>query len=301
MSPLRDILLVARYELGGATRTRLFQLVVAAYLLGLGFSVWVFTEIVGRMESALAETMGVPATRTPGAMLGQLQEDGQLASVIEGVAGSEEAARALLDQPALGLWVGGAAMFLLPVVMIAATSPAVAGEVHTRSIRYLLVRTGRPAIAMGKLLGQLAVVAAAGLAGVGLAWALGMVLMVGNPPAALAWTLLVRTTLGFLYALPFAGMGMAASMSVANPHVARVLGGAFLVLSPVVAWGLELHAGTDLLGRLADLGSLAWPNALWTAYWGQPAVEVVGATFHGVVIGLVWFALGLAVFQRRNL
>ena len=42
--PLLDTLWVAVYELGEAVRTRLFQLVILAYLGGIGFSVWLFTD-----------------------------------------------------------------------------------------------------------------------------------------------------------------------------------------------------------------------------------------------------------------
>ena len=292
---------MARYELGEAARTRLLQIVVAGYLGGIGFGCWVLTRIVQEMESALAQQLRVPVTERPGAMLSTLRDNGSLVSLLSPVAGSDEAAEALLGRPLLALWIGAATMFLLPAVVIVATSGSVASEVQSRSLRYLLVRTSRSSIAFGKLLGQLAMVALAALAGVGLAWAMGMVMMVGNPPVELLVALLERSALGFLYALPYAGMGMAVSMCITHPNGARLVAGALLVVSPILYNLLVDWSGTSALGRLADLGTLVWPNHLWFAYWNARSADIAGATVHGLIIGAVWFALGWAVFRRRNL
>lgn len=298
---LRDVAGVARYEIAEAARTRLLQVVVAGYLLGIGFAVWVLVQILREMEAALALQMHVPATETPGAMINTLRENGELLGLLRPIVGGEDAARALLDTPVLALWIGGATMFLLPAVAVAATSGSISAEVRSRSLRYLLVRTSRLSIALGKLLGQLGMVALAALAGVVLAWGMGMVLMVGNPPVELGLALLLRSGLGILFALPFAAMGMAASMWITNPNGARLVAGGALVASPLAHHWLNRWSGTDTLGRLADLGTLLWPNHLWFAYWGARGGDVGGATVHGLVLSAAWFALGFAVFQRRNL
>ncbi len=296
----RDVWAVARYEVGEAARTRLLQVVVAAYLGGIGFAAWILVQILREMEAALALQMHVPVTETPGAMINTLRENGSLVDLLGPIVGGEDTARALLDTPVLALWIGGATMFLLPAVVVAATAGSVSTEVQSRSLRFLLVRTGRMSVAVGKLVGQLGMVALAALGGVAFAWILGMALMVGNPPVALLVALAERSALGFLFALPYAGMGMAASLCITSPNGARLVAGAALVLSPVAHTWLTRWSGTSALGRLADLGTLAWPNHLWFAYWGGGAA-VGPATVHGLVIGAVWFAMGFAVFQRRNL
>jgi ABC-type transport system involved in multi-copper enzyme maturation permease subunit len=301
VSLLRDVVAVGRYEVAEATRTRLFQLVIAGYLLGIGFADWALVQVLKEMEGALATQMGLPATERPGAMINTLRENGNLLELLRPLTGSEAAARALLDTPPLALWAGAAAMFLLPAVVVAATAGSVAAEVRSRSIRYLLVRTGRLSIGLGKLVGQLFVIALATLAGAVLSWAMGMVLTVGNAPLELATALLFRSACGILYALPYVGIGMGASMVVASPNGARLLAGLALVLSPSANWWLTKHSGTDFAGRLADLGTLLWPNHLWGAYWSGDPAEVAGAVLHGCILGTLWFALGFAVFQRRNL
>lgn len=301
MSFFRDCWCVASYEVGEARRTRLLQLLVAAYLLGIGFADWALFQVLGQMEAALAEQMGVPSTETPGAMINTLRHNGTLVDLLEPLAGSTAAARALVEAPILGLWAGAAAMFLLPVVVTAATAASVAGEVRTRSLRFLLVRTSRLSIAVGKLAGQLFVVLLATLGGVLLSWVAGLVFMVGNPPLELAQVLVVRSAYGLLYALPYAGIGMAASLLVANPNTARVLAGAALLVSPAADHWLTRHSGPTPVGRLADLGTLFWPNHLWFAYWSDSPAQIAGAAVHGAVLGLGWFTLGFVFFQRRNL
>ena len=301
MRPLRDIFWVAIYELGEAVRTRLFQLAILAYLGGIGFSVWLFTEILSQAESSLAETLGVPATTRPGSMLPQLLQNGDLRSVLAPLVGGDDKAMALLSQPVLGLWVGVFSMALLPLVLVFTASGTVSAEVRSRSIRFLLVRTGRLEIAFGKLLGQLFLGATASVLGVALAWGMGLTLMSGNDPVALMTTLWLRTFWAALFALPFLGLALGASLLVGNPNGARVLASLTFFFMPIAAAVLKHWSGPDTAGRICDMLILAIPTRYWADFWSMNPGDLAFASARSVLLAIVFFAFGFARFQRRDL
>lgn len=299
---LADVGWVAVYELGEAVRTRLFQLVLLTYAGGIGASTWILVRILGRIEEGLAGTLGVPATERPGAMMSTLLANGDLAQLVGPAVGQpDDVVAELLREPVLGLWTGVSSMALLPLVLVFSASASIAAEVKSRSIRYLSCRTGRLQIGLGKLVGQLLIAIVAALLGAVVAWALGMTLMVANPPAALALSLVERTLRAVVWALPFAGLGLLASQWVTNPNGARVLGGG-LLLGMAVASGLaDEYAGPDTVGRLADLAGLFLATNGWSAFWSTDAAVLAEAMVRGVVLAVVYYAAGHVVFARRDL
>lgn len=301
MNFLADTARVAAYELGEAARTRLFQLAILAYLSGVGFANWVFIRILREAEATVATQMGVPATERPGAMLGQLTQNGDLLELLGPLVGTRTAATALLSEPVLALWSGGTAMILLPLVLIFTASGSVAGEVRSRSIRYLLCRTGRLQIGLGKLAGQLLLgLVAAGL-GVGLSWTMGMTLMVSQPPVEMATAMARHTALSCAYALPYAGMGLAISGLVPNPNGARAAAAVvFLALHIGAAW-LDDYVGIDTIGRLADLARLFFAPTTWRAFWSVDPVVLGSALVHVAVLAIVYYAVGHLRFGTRDL
>lgn len=297
---LLDVLYVAAYELGEAMRTRLLQLVLLGYCGGVAMSNMLFFAALSQAEASLAETMGVPPTERPGALVGELVKNGQLLDLIGPVVGGGGGSE-LLQRPVLALWAGAVSMVLLPLVLLFSASGSIAAEVRTRSVRYLLCRTGRLQVGLGKLVGQLLLAAVAGALGALVTWGMGMTLMVGNPPGALALELLNRTARAAIFALPLAGMGLAASQWVSSPNGARFLGGLVALGTLWAGDWLGEHAGPDTLGRLADLGTLLLGEGLWTDLWATDLGSLQAAAARCVALAVAWYALGYAVFARRDL
>lgn len=295
---------VAVYELGEAVRTRLFQLVILAYLGGIGFSVWLYAKILASAEAQLAETLGVPATTKPGAMLPQLLQNGDIQQWLSPFVGGDDAAHALLSQPVLGLWVGIFSMGLLPMVLVFTASGTVSAEVRSRSIRFLLVRTGRLEIAFGKLFGQLALGVTAAALGIVLAWGMGLFMVSGNPPLALFLTLCVRTAWSVAFSLPFLGMAVGASLLIGNPNGARVLSALtffFMPMAAAILHELVRRHGADGVGRLCDFVALAIPTEYWADFWSTDPGVLAAALGRSALLATVFFAAGFARFQRRDL
>lgn len=296
-----DVWWVAVYELGEAVRTRLFQLVLLGYAGGIGAATWILVQILKSFEQTAAKTLGMPSTERPGAMMDTLLENGEVVRLVAGIVGSDVDATRLLEEPLLGLWTGMASMALLPVVLLFSASGSIAAEVKSRSVRYLSCRTGRLQIGLGKLFGQLLIAAVAAVIGGVVAWTMGMLLMTGNPPVALALSILDRTARAAVWALPFAGLGLAASQWIPSPNGARVVAAGVLLAMPIAAHWLQESVDVSLLGRLADLAGMFIATTAWTDFWSLDPGTFAGAVVRSIVLAVIYYSLGHVVFARRDL
>lgn len=296
-----DVWWVAVYELGEAVRTRLFQLVLLGYAGGIAAATWILVKLVANFEQSAAASLGVPATRRPGAMMDTLLADDQLVRLVGEFVGPGNDVGVLLEEPLLGLWTGMVSMLLLPLVLLFSASGSIATEVKSRSVRYLLCRTGRLQIGLGKLLGQLLIAAVAAVIGGAVAWAMGLALMSGHGPAELGLSILGRTARAAVWALPFAGLGLAASQWIASPNGARVVAAGVLLAMPIGAHWLAEAAGTTLVGRLADLAGMFIATTAWPDFWSLDLATFSGAVARSVVLAILYYALGHVVFARRDL
>ncbi|HHO50576.1 MAG TPA: hypothetical protein ENK18_06790, partial [Deltaproteobacteria bacterium] len=85
---MRDVFLVARFEVLRAIRTwRALALIVLFMVASAGAS-FLFVQFIGLIENTLAQQMGVPPTQVPGAMLGELVASGTWRDLVEGMAGA---------------------------------------------------------------------------------------------------------------------------------------------------------------------------------------------------------------------
>jgi hypothetical protein len=297
----QDVWWVAVYEVGEAVRTRLLQLVLLGYAAGIGGACWLLIRILRELEAPIAAQMGLPATERPGALMEQLLASDSLRSLVSPLADGSSAAADLLQRPLLGVWAGAASMVLLPMVLLFASSGSIAAEVGSRSIRYLACRTGRLQIGLGKLLGQLLLAGVAAAVGIGVAFTMGMTMMVGNEPGALLGELLLRTGRACAYALPFAGIGLTASAWIPSANGARFAAAASCVGLVLVDHQLDVRTGDTFVGRLADLGRQFIATGIWPDLWSLRAEEVTGGVLRCVVLAVVYYAVGHARFGRRDL
>lgn len=292
---------VAAYELGEATRTRLLQLILLAYLGAIGFGDYIFIRILREAEASVAAQMMVPATERPGAMLGQVLANGEMLNILGPLVGTKEAAKALFSEPLLALWAGGLAMIFLPLLMLFSASASVASEVRSRSIRYLLCRTGRLEIGLGKLVGQVLLACVAAGLGIALSMGMGTTMMVQQPPFAMLLALTRHTALACAYALPFAGLGLAISGLVPSPNGARAVAAVAYMAMQIGAALLDDYAGPSTLGRVADIARLFFASTAWQDLWSLDASVLAGAVGRCVILAVAYYAVGHIRFGTRDL
>jgi ABC-type transport system involved in multi-copper enzyme maturation permease subunit len=292
---------VAVYELGEAVRTRLFQLVLVGWLGVLGVANWILVEFLREAEGSFAATLGVPRTEKPGAMIAQLIQRGELVDFLAPLVGGRGSAQVLLHEPIIGLWASATTMACLPVLLAFTASGSIAGEVKSRSIRYLACRTGRLQIGLGKIAGQLFLAAVAALFGIVLTVGMSQTLMVQVPMGELVLVLLDRTLRALAFALPFAGLALAVSMLVPNPNGARVTTAAVMLGMRVVARLAQDHVDDSLPGRFADLVTLFCAHTTWGDYWSTDPAVLGAAVGRSCILAIVYFAAGHVRFGTRDL
>jgi ABC-type transport system involved in multi-copper enzyme maturation permease subunit len=297
MKFLRETLWVGWYETVESVRTRLFQIVILAYIGAVGASNALFVAVVKEMEEHAAEAMGVPATTRPGAMLGSLVEQGELDEMVEFIGGNTE----LLQWHPLVLWASASGMFILPAVLTFTSATSLAEEVKTRSIRYLACRTGRLQIGLGKFLGQLQLGLVAVLCGGVVSLAIGGLAMTGLPLGRIALELLELTPRILLFSVPMVGLGLCASQLMSSGNAARIVALIGLIGLQILDSYLANKVGLDTAGRLADLARMLLPAHGWSAYWSLDWTELLGGMGRSLALGLLYFSAGFMYFQRRDL
>lgn len=296
-----DVAVVAIYELQQALRKRLLQVLVLAYAAAMGAAHYGFVQLLAQLEHEAAVTLGVAATEKPGTLIGEVLRSETLREVLGDLVGSPALLDRLLDTPVLALWSGMVAMVLLPALVLVGTSGAVAAELESRSIRFLALRTERLPIVLGKLVGQMAILALAALAGVAVSEAAALGWMVGVSPLPMLLGSLEHTARAWVFALPYAGLGLAVSQWIGRTNLAR-LAALFLVVVAAVASPLLHHyASPSLPGRLLDLLRLFLPGTGWVAVWSSDAFEFAMTTAWLGGLCMIWTGLGYLRFDRRDL
>lgn len=300
---LRDVGLIARFELLEAVRTRRVVVLVLLFLLGGGFSAWGFARLLGDAESAAARALGAPDTSRPGASLSALEHTPIYRDLVKSLVDDPAAASALAALPPLVLVFAWLAMTFAPSLVVLTSSDAVSQEIETRALRYTLLRTGRVEFVLGKLMGQLALLAGVILLAGVTFLTVSAIVLAGFPFGASALAMLRLWPWIVVDTLPYLGLALGASMVASSAQAGRALAIAFVVLLALAHAAAQMDAlrHGPIATALLDLLDYATP---FPRRYG--VIAPVGATFlHGLAVSLGTFAayggLGLWFFRRRDL
>ncbi len=296
---MRDTLVVGRFHLMKAVRTRSAAVLSIALVVVHMGGAWIFTEILKAMENSAADALRVPTTDRPGAMLGVLRDREDFRDLIAGLLPDPSLLEWALNLPYLSIAHFWIALGTLPFLAAAAGSEVLSADIKNRSLRYEVARTGRLEVVGGRFLGQALLVFVAVLIANSGTWIMAMVAMVEQPAVRQMSTLLAFTPRLCAWSLPFLGIGIAASMLTANPNTARVLAlGA--TVATFVGWGFVNSRQGEALGvflvPLRQLLPQSWMFALWDSGPGWIAPSAVLLVFGGVLTLATY-----PFFARRNL
>jgi hypothetical protein len=298
---VRDIGVVARYELGQALRTRLLQVVLLGYAAAMFAADLSFVSVLRVAESEVAMQLGVPPTEKPGTLLAHVTQSSFVRAALAEAVGSDRLTTRLLDLPLLGVWAGAVATTALPMVLLLGCAGSLAGEVQSRSVRYLVLRTERLAIVLGKFVGQLCLAGLALLVGGVVTAGVGQFWMVGQSPLGLLATSVAIGARGLAVALPFGALGLFVSQWVPSRNGARVLAIVVVLACAIAVALVEEFAGSSLLG--VTLRALTWfsPTSGFASVWTDDLGELGAALARLGVLVLAWIAAGFARFATRDL
>ena len=297
---MRDVFLVARFEVLRAIRTWRALALVVLFCVASGGASYLFVRFVGLLENNVADQLGVPRTETPGAMLDQLVLSDTWREVVSDMIGAPEFVDFLLSVPPLAmfnLWFG---FLLVPFFAASASAECLAIDVQSRAIRYEALRTGRLEIVMGRLFGQLTLTAIALVVSTLVVWFVGVGFMVLEEPLALGGWLFWFALRSLGFAVPFVGLGVAASQLTASPAWARVMAigataGTWVLFGLAHYW-IDQRQVLWLADILLQVLPQGWLRGMWSPglAWAGSAAAVCG-------LGLVFAAFGYVRFARRDL
>lgn len=295
---LLDTLLVARFELMRALRTWRALALAVLYVIALSGATYIYVRILWFIEAGLAETLGVPMTEKPGAMMDELMDNGELQRMIREMSGTPDAVEYLLTWPLLavwGLWIG---ILLLPFLATSASAECISIDMSTRALRFEALRTGRAELVLGRFFGQVGLTGIAAICGLSGAWLVGMTQMVGNDPVFLATGLAALGLRAWLFGLPFIGLGVAFSQLTASPNWARVLAVGSTAGS-WIAFGLAREFRDTSWGWLCDLVLQVLPQGWLQGLWTPNEWLISGLVY--IALSLCAVGLGFVRFARRDL
>ncbi|HEY0706392.1 MAG TPA: ABC transporter permease subunit, partial [Polyangia bacterium] len=298
----RDVRIVARFELGEALRSRLLVVMVLLFVGAGALGAWAYSTMIQEAEVRAASALGAPASRRPGAAVKRLRDTEGYRDVIRVFVRDEKKADFYASHPPIVVFYFFTAFLFTPWLILFTSAETIASEVASRAVRYSLLRTGRLAYAIGKSLGQLAILT--GVTGLGalVFYGIAWVRLDGFEPAATALGLLGYWPRVVIYTLPFLSWAMFASMATASANVARIVslaGGVLLAiaggLAAVDEWrkGPVASAALDLLGMLTPMGHA-------DGFRYPPGGQLPRDLTVCLVLTVLYFAAGFAIFRRRD-
>ncbi len=299
MTALRDIWLIAGFEIRRAIRSWRALALLVLYGVASGGATLLFTRFVGMLENTLADELNVAPTETPGTMLAQLVTSELWHRTVRHLVGSDHLADVLVTAPPLavfGLWFG---FLVVPFFAASASAECVAIDVSTRAIRYEAQRTGRLELVLGRFVGQLGLNAVATLAASAVVWVVAMTCMYGVQPVDLAVWLLAFAPRAWTFGLPFTALGTAASQLTASSAWARVLalGG---TAGSWVVFGLVTSARREPWTTVADVVGPVLPQSWLQGLW-EPGFGWLVSAAACAGLAAVALSVGYVRFSARDL
>lgn len=300
MRSLRDALVIAAFDLAESLRSRKVLVFLVLYVAGAVASTVIFTEVLQEVEEQLAAQLLVARTDRPGSLTQAVMESPELRNVIAGLVRDDALAAALVRIPPIALLYGWVAMTFGPIFVVLTSSDAISSELATGSVRFALFRTDRGAWALGKLLGQAAMLAVGVALGAVAAWITGWIQLSSFAPLDTA--LWLARYAGTSYAFAFAHLGLALGVSQLTRSVpwSRALGLIALVVVYAAHGWLADDDVREAAPVLTDSLRMIFPAAHRLDLWRIAIGEVMPAVAVLLAIGVSYFVIGHLRFARRD-
>jgi len=294
----RHLLILTRFELAEAVRSRRAITMLLLYLAAALLSTHAFVTLLQKLELQLAEILQTDPG-SPGAMADALWKSARFRSMMTALVGDRETAQRLLTIPPVALLYGFLAFFYTPFFVLLTASPRVAGDVWSGAARFVLFRTSRAAWVLGTFLGQAALAFFALALSAAGAWCLARFRLSGMDGTAAAWGMALMAGKSWLYAIPFLGLALGLSQSVRSPTVAGALGLVAWLGTGILTLVARHFAGNGLAG-VWDGVLLVLPQGYQLDLWRPEALPSATAACSLVALGAGYLAAGFARFSRRD-
>jgi ABC-type transport system involved in multi-copper enzyme maturation permease subunit len=298
---LRDIAIVATYELGEALRSRRVLILVIMFVGGATFGSLAFIQALHALETSVAQAMAVAGPEKSGAMAVQLMRSPEFERMLGGLLDDDALAKELVGLPPLALFYGWLGLTFMPALIMLSSADAVSAELANGSARFSLLRTGRLPYSIGKLVGQTLLMLVGLSAGAIAVWLTGFASLASfDAPATAFWLSLLSVRVGF-YAFAHVGLAVGLSHFTRSVPLSRVLALASLMVFSVLAGvGTYSQFVRTHLGALADALLMLLPSSHRLGLWQPSLVDRLPSLVMLCALGIGYFAVGYSFRARRD-
>ena len=296
---VRHFAVIAVHEVVDGFRSRRALALVLLYLLGSVGSCLVFVKALHSIETELVGALGLTPSGETGSVTATLWESDVFKNMMGELVGDRALAARLLSIPPLALFYGWLSFFFAPLLVLLLSSPRIAEEVGTASVRYILVRTGPAEWVTGKLAGQALMLLAALLVSAAGAWAVGYFRLSGFEPLRSIPHLLGFSLKAWVYTVPFLCLALGVSQFTRSPVIATAIAFVAFTVITLVSF-IAQHFSGEGWRRLLDAVFLLTPRASRLGLWNPDASQFIPATVLLFAIGLLYLLCGYAFFVRRD-
>ncbi len=300
MRSLRDATIVASFELIEALRSKRVLVLSLLYVGGAIAGAVLFIDLLASIEATLAKTLMVADPSKPGAMTFALLQSEEFRSVVNRLIREPDLTDRLIALPPLGTFYGWLALTFLPVLVMLTSVESIAQELQSGAARFSLVRCDRLSWAVGKLVGQSALMLASLALGSVATLLVGLFRMDGiDPLPTLLWSLQLSMRAS-VYGFAYVGLALGISQLTRSVQVARALG-----LSVLALLGI-LRAAFDsawFLGHAPVVSAtlrMLLPRSHQIDLWRPELMERLPAMVMLVALGMSFFAVGYLIRKRRD-
>lgn len=275
---------IARFDLETALRTRRLVLWLALYLLVALITAMVLVKIetsVGDQVQTLRALAQVPAD-------GSDEEANKFLKGLSFLTGGDtEIALRMIRLPLIVTGFFWSILTFLPALILLTSHDMINGEVRHRSTRFVLLRTTRTALLVGKTLSHLLLAVIATLLANLVVLAYAWFRLPAFPVLDTAWMLFLFFTLAIPYALCWVSLtALVSSLQDSGPRSLITLG-VLLVVFQVLSLNPDIGFLSPLSHRLG----------LWSGQWLKVGLTVgVYLLFSAVFWAATWFRM-----TRRDL
>ena len=296
---LLQVWVVLRYELSDSIRSRRVVILLLLYLAGAMLTCNGFISAIHALESQLSETLSLPTASSAGAVTDALWQSKAFRRMVIGLVGNKEIAREILSIPPVAVIYGWLALTFTPVLVVLSASGRIAEEVSAGSVRYVLIRTSRPAWCLGKFFGQgCEVLLALMLSAIG-AWCVARFRMPLSTDLEVARWIIIYGWKAWVYSLAFIGLALGVSLVVRSPYQAMGLGLGLLIIMGTLAL-VSHHFVGEGWRQLWQITDYLFPMKHKMNLWRLQPAYTVNAAIYLVTLGFSYLFLGYAVFARRG-
>jgi ABC-type transport system involved in multi-copper enzyme maturation permease subunit len=291
---IRRILQVAGFEWFDAVRSRRAIVILVLYLAASLLSMNGAITVLGKMEDQLAEVLQLPSEDSRGVVSASLWKSKRFQKMVRSALGDSLVYDDICGRHPAELLYAWFAFFYVPLLTVLVSGNRVADELHSGSVRYMIVRTTRLEWSLGKYVGIAGLLLAGLLVGSVSAWAVAAYRLSGADIPALFPAMIVWGVKAWIYS--FAWLALALGVS----HLAQTGSKATAV---AIAAMVVCFAAPPLIERYAENFSTLvrlFPGGVEDALWRSSPEPVAVAALWLLALGLMYLAAGAAVFIRRD-